>query len=70
MHVGMKQKQTKLEVMTPQHFHTIPTSCGILPPLTQICFMLVSCVQMRVVEGSGGYCVVHFDVHIDSELRC
>ena len=32
--------------MTPQHFHTIPTSCAILPSLTQIC-----CVQ-RVVEGS------------------
>ena len=52
--------------MTPQHFHTIPTSCVILPPLTQICFVFVSCVQRRVVEGSGvsrGECVVHFDVH-------
>jgi len=36
-----------------QHFHTIPT-------------VFVSCVQRRVVEGSGvgcGGCVVHFDVH-------
>ena len=33
--------------MTPQHFHTIPTSCAILPPLTQICFVFVSCVQRR-----------------------
>ena len=52
--------------MTPQYFHTIPTSCAILPPLTQICFVFVSCVQSRVVEGSGvvsGGCVVHFDVH-------
>jgi len=31
--------------MTPQHFHTIPTSCAILPPLTQICLvcLLVVC---------------------------
>ena len=28
--------------MTPQHFHTIPTSCAILPPLTQICFVFVT----------------------------
>ena len=52
--------------MTPQHFHTIPTSCAILPPLTQICYVFVSCVQRRVVEdsvvGSGG-CILHFDVH-------
>ena len=53
--------------MTPQHFHTIPTtSCAILPPLAQICFVLVSYVQRRVVESSGvgsGGCVVYFDVH-------
>jgi len=32
--------------MTPQHFHTSPTSCAILPPLTHICFacFLRSCV--------------------------
>ena len=65
-HVGMealKTNQTRWESMTPQHFHTIPTSCAILPPLTQICFVFVSCVQRRVVEGSGvgrGGCVVHF----------
>ena len=68
-HVGMeasKTNQTRWESMTPQHFHTIPTSCAILPPLTQICFVFVSCVQRRVVEGSvvgSGGCVVHFDVH-------
>jgi len=27
--------------MTPQHFHTIPTSCAIMPPLTQVCFVFV-----------------------------
>jgi len=39
--------------MTPQHFHTIPTSCAILPPLiyTYMLCMFVSCVQ-GVVEGS------------------
>ena len=53
--------------MTTQHFHTISTSCAILPPLTQICFVQVflSCVQ-RVVESSvvGSVVVgVHVDVH-------
>ena len=47
-HVGMealKTNQTRWESVTPQHFHTIPTSCAILPPLTQICFvcLLVVC---------------------------
>ena len=49
---------------TPQHFHTIPTSCAILPPLTQICFvcLLVVCRGLWkavwwVVLG------VHVDVH-------
>ena len=36
--------------LTPQHFHTIPTSCAILLPLTQYA---LCCVQRRVVEGSG-----------------
>ena len=54
--------------MKPQHFHTIPTSCTILPALTQIYFVFVSCMQ-RVVEGSVvgsagcAGCVVHVDVH-------
>jgi len=55
--------------MTPQHFHTIPTSCAILPPLTQICFVFDTCVQRRVVQGSGigsDGCVVHFYVHGDN----
>ena len=63
-HAGMEpSKSNKLD---PKHFHTIPTSCAILPPLTQICFVFVSCVQRKVVEGSvvgSGGCVVHFDVH-------
>ena len=28
--------------MTPQQFHIIPTSCAILPPLTQICFVFIT----------------------------
>ena len=35
-HVGMealKSNQTRWESMTPQHFHTIPTSCAILPTI-------------------------------------
>ena len=53
--------------MTPQHFHTVPTSCAILLPLTQIRLIrVVSYVQRRVVEGSqvvSRGCVVHVDVH-------
>ena len=65
---GSLKKQPR-ESMTPQHFHTIPTSCAILPQLAQnlICYVFVSCVQRRLcMEGSGvgsGECVVHFDVH-------
>ena len=71
---GSLKNQPNYMGMTPQHFHTIPTSCTILPPLTQIilCYLFVSCVQRKVVEGSGvgsGGCVVHFDVH-GSELCC
>ena len=39
---------------------------AILLPLTQIQFVFVSCVQRRVVRGSGvgsGGCLVHVDVH-------
>ena len=52
--------------MTPQHFHTIPTSCAFLLPLTQICLvcLLVVCRGLWkavwwVVLG------VHVDVHED-----
>ena len=43
---------------TPQHFHTIPTSCASL--------LCVSSVHWRVIEGSGlgsAGCVGHIDVH-------
>ena len=44
---------------TPQHFHTIPTSCPFLT--------CIVCVQKKVVEdtglGSAHECVVHADVH-------
>jgi len=40
-----KKTKNKRDGMTPQHFHVIPTSCTILLPLTQICFvcLLVVC---------------------------
>ena len=49
--------------MTTQYFHTIPTSCAILLPLSY-----TNNVQWRVVEGS----VVHVDVHAWAviELYC
>ena len=55
---ALKTNQTRWESMTPQHFHTIPTSCAIFLPLTQICDVLVVCR-----EGLVEWVVVHFDVH-------
>ena len=58
------QNQPKEVGTTPQHFHTISTSCVILP--------CVSCVHMRVIEGSGlgsAGCVVHVDLHA-WRVRC
>ena len=54
--------------MTPQYLHTIPTSCAILSTMPCVC-----CVHRRVVEGSGvgsAGCVVHVDVHRESEFCC
>jgi len=42
--------------MTPQHFHTIPTSCVILPPLTQLCFVFVAVCKEGLWKAMG--CVV------------
>ena len=49
--------------MTQQYFHTISTTCAILPTMPCVC-----CVHRRVLEGSGvgsAGCVyvVHVDVH-------
>ena len=52
------QKQTKLyrwESMTPQHFHTIPTSCAILLPLTQTCYVSVVKDMQYITSVSGLY---------------
>ena len=62
-YVGMEpsKKQPNKMRMTPQHIHTIPTSCAILSTVLCVC-----CVHRRVVEGSGegsGGSVVHVDVH-------
>ena len=46
---ALKNKPNKMRT-TPQHIHTIPTSCAILP--TMLC-VFVSCVHSRVVEGVG-----------------
>ena len=50
--------------MTPQHFHTIPTSCAILPPLTQICFVCL------LVMCRGLWKWVVLGVHVGSGLSC
>ena len=59
-------KPTKLDLEWPKTLSHHPTSSAYLLSLTQICFVFVSCVQRRVVEGSqlgSGGCVVHVDVH-------
>jgi len=51
----LKTNQTRQEW---QYFHTIPTSCVILPT--------IKCVHRRVVEDSGvgsAGCLVHVHVH-------
>ena len=55
---GTLKNQPNKMGTTPQHFHTIPTSCASLP--------CVSSVHRRVIEGSGlgsAGCVGHVDVH-------
>ena len=59
---GTLKNQPNKMGKTPQHIHTIPTSCAILPTM----FCVFSCVYRMVVEGSGegiAVCVVHVDVH-------
>ena len=56
----LKNKPNKMGI-TPQHIHTIPTSCTILQTM-------VSYVPRGIVEGSGvdsAGCGVHADVHGD-----
>ena len=58
-----KPNQTRWR-MSPQPFHTIPTSCAILLFLHKYTFF-VSCVQRRVMEVSAvssAACVVHIDM--------
>ena len=48
-------------LIIPQYFHTIPTSCAILPTIHCVC-----CVHRRVMEGSrvgNAGCAVHVDIH-------
>ena len=61
------QKPTKLDG-NQQHQNTFTPSLHLVPfAVTCTNTLFVSCVQRRVVEGSSGGCVVHFDVH-GSEL--
>jgi len=45
--------------MTPQHFHTIPTSCAILPPLTQICFVFICREGLWKACNNTYDCILH-----------
>ena len=50
--------------MTPQHFHTIPTSCAIMSLLTQICFACLLAVCRGLWEAVWWVVLgVHVDVH-------
>ena len=50
--------------MTPQHFHTIPTSCAILLLLTQIYFACLLAVCRGLWEAVWWVVLgVHVDVH-------
>ena len=41
--------------MTQQHFHTIPTSCAILLPLMQICYVSVVKEMQYIMSVSELY---------------
>ena len=48
---------------TPQHIHTIPTSCAILPTMFCVCYIVVYIGGLRKAVGRVLLCVVHVDVH-------
>ena len=67
VHVGMETSKTNQSIGddTTTLSHHPYILCHFAATYT-ICFVFVSFVQRRVVEGSGvgsGECVVHFDVH-------
>ena len=74
-HVGMealKTNRTRWESMTPQHFHTIPTSCAILPAQFQyaMCLLVVCREGLWKAVGSvvvGVWCIL---MCMESELCC
>ena len=60
------QKITKLDGNDTTLSHHPYILCHCAMQLTQLCFVFVSYVQRRVVEGSVVYsaeCVLHVDVH-------
>ena len=57
----LKYQPNKME----QHHNTFTPSLRLVP-FCQLCFVFVSCVHSRVVEGSWegiAGCAVHVDVH-------
>ena len=61
---GTLKNQPNWMGMTPQYFNTIPASCAILPPLTQLCFVCLL-VMCRGLQKAVWWVVlgVHVDVH-------
>ena len=53
----------RIDLVTPSHFHTIPTSCAI-SPLTQICFACFLVVSRGLWKAVRWVVLgVHVDVH-------
>ena len=66
VHVGMEPSKTS-QTRCERHHNTLTPSLYLVP-FCQLCFVFVSFMHSRVVEGSGegsgGWvCVVHVDVH-------
>ena len=51
MHVGIKRSKTS-QTRWERHQNTFTPSLHLVP-FCQLCFVFVSCVHRRVVEGSG-----------------
>ena len=63
-HVGMEPSKTK-QTRWQCHHNNFKPSLHLVP-FCQLCFVFVSCVHSRVVEGIGvgsAGCGVHVDVH-------
>ena len=56
---GKLENQPNKMGMTPQHIHTIPTSCAILPTMFCVCYI----GGLWKVVGRVLLCIVHIVVH-------